>query len=767
MKITNLACILVTSKVAAFPELNKNGSGKPCSILAGSKTEQTYERMGQGYRQNPSRALNSRSGEGGIPEGGFKAVEDDLIKLMGGSMDDLEGVFNEEQAAMMSAAMKSWPPDNFGNGQISYAGLMMRLAWHCSGSYRNTDGRGGCDGGRIRFSPEAYWEDNANLDKARMLLEPMKLKYGPDLSWADLIVLAGNAGIKSTGGPVLGFCGGRIDDADGAESIILGPSPQQEALVPCQTVDIEGNIVPSSLVGLEQVVPGKRNAGLAWNPGLSLTSMQGQCQNVQGTPMGPTTVELIYVNPGGPVTAPNDPVASGHDVRTAFSRMGLNDQETAILIGGGHAIGKVHGACAKEETDGKGKCNDGQTFTSGFEGAWTTTPTTWSNKYFRNLVNLEYNLTTTPAGEKLWKPINGPDVIMLTPDMSLAKDKDFRQYVEMYAADMELHDSDFEKAWYALTSRDMGPATRCIGDMVAEPQPFQHTLPPSPDTLPDYSVAAQAIEGLFESNPDEVSAFIKLALNCASTFRATDYRGGCNGARIRFPPESEWENNANLAGQVESLEGVKPEDTSTADMIVLAGIMALERTIPDLELPFCGGYVDAVETISFQELAPRTYRTALLTVTDDWAVKGLSQEHGVALLSAMKVGSQYYKDLLSGDSTSVKEMELLEDKDIKAIVETFASDEAALLQAFESGWTYMMTADRFSNNRDNACDGVNVAYKAGDATTPEVKEDGSAPAPEQGGPAPAPETEDSGAYYAVGFMGTLSVVLTTFSFAEL
>ena len=331
--------------MAAFPELDKNGSGKPCSILTDSKKEQTYERMGQGYRQNPSRALNSRSGDGGVPEGGFKPVEDDLvggfqfarlvcmesatylllcsrahsktqIKIMGGSMDGLEGVFNEEQAAMMSAAMESWPADDFGNGQVSYAGLMIRLAWHCSGeyrairtsrvaaykyshqthlppgSYRNTDGRGGCDGGRIRFSPEGTWADNANLDKARMLLEPVKEKYGTDLSWGDLIILAGNAAIKSTGGPILGFCGGRIDDADGSESLILGPSPQQEALTPCQTIDVEGNMVP---MDLEQDVPGKRNDGVEWDTGSSLTSMQGQCQNVEGSPQGQTTSECIFM----------------------------------------------------------------------------------------------------------------------------------------------------------------------------------------------------------------------------------------------------------------------------------------------------------------------------------------------------------------------------------------------------------------------------------------------------------------------------------------
>lgn len=193
-----------------------------------------------------------------------------------------------------------------------------------------------------RFVPEAEWEDNANLDKARMLLEPIKEKYGSSLSWGDLIVLSGNAAIKSTGGPILGFCGGRIDDSNGDNSLILGPSDEQEEIGPCQSI-----------------------------------GMQGDCLSVSGTAMGPTTVGLIYVNPGGPVTKPNDPVASGEDIRRAFGRMGFDDQISTVLIGGGHAIGKAHGACSSPP------CGDGMgnnTFTSGFEGAWTTTPLTWSNE---------------------------------------------------------------------------------------------------------------------------------------------------------------------------------------------------------------------------------------------------------------------------------------------------------------------------------------------------------------------------------------------------
>jgi len=242
-----------------------------------------------------------------------------------------------------------WPAD-YG----SYAGLFVRLAWHCSGSYRQSDGRGGCDGGRIRFAPEHYWQDNANLDKALKVLEPIKLKYGPALSWGDLIVLAGTVAIEASGGPSLGFCGGRLDDLNGYDSLELGPTKEQEAVAPCE--------------------------------------VDGKCES----PLGPTTLGLIYVDPEGPM-ANGDPIGSAMDVNSTFSNMGMNASETVALIGGGHAFGKSHGACreapcGRGDQQGIGK----NTYTSGIEGPWTDDPTRWTKDYFENL--FEYD----------WVEIHGP-----------------------------------------------------------------------------------------------------------------------------------------------------------------------------------------------------------------------------------------------------------------------------------------------------------------------------------------------------------------------
>lgn len=548
-----------------------------------------------------------------------------------------------------------------------------------------------------------------------MLLQPIKDKYGSALSWGDMIVLSGNAAIKSTGGTVLGFCGGRIDDADGSNSLILGPSEMQEQHSPCQSI-----------------------------------GMQGDCLSVDNTALGPTTVELIYVNPEGPVTDPNNPVAAAADIRRAFARMGFDDQVSTILIGAGHAIGKAHG-------DPNG------TLTSGLEGPWTTTPTTWSNEYFRNLFDYNYTLVESPAGHMQWSPDNGLPINMLTTDLALARDDGYLPYAQMYADNFTLHNEDFASAWYRLTSADMGPAVRCIGDLVPEPQEFQFNLPPSPapGDLPDYVPIATAIEAYFGDDADLIAAFIQLAYNCAATFRATDYRGGCNGARIRFPPESEWPSNTDVVVYIDQLEEIKTTegfDVSMADMIVLASILALEKSNPDLDLPFCGGYVDAEDGSGSEPLAPRFYSPANITVTDDFQVKGLTPEQGVALFSRTSVGSQYYIDLLAAGSDSAdytdEELALVTDEDLKPIVETYAGDEAALLEAFASGWTYLMTADRFKNNRENACTGVSTAFRAGETPSPVA-----APTPDSTTTAPP-----SGASTAGVITGFVAIAVSLLSF---
>lgn len=668
---SSIAALLILASptiVSAHPglDLKQVKGGDPCPILKQKQQEENNELRGRGYRQLLTRGLAElRSGDGGIPDGGFAAVEADLIQLMTNENAD-------------------WPTDDG-----SYAGFMIRLAWHCAGSYRQSDGRGGCDGGRIRFSPEADWMDNGNLDKARMLLEPIKAKYGSKLSWGDLIILAGNAAIKSGGGPVLGFCGGRIDDANGDDSLLLGPNAAQEKLSPCKTL-----------------------------------GMDGQCLHVNGTALGPTTLELIYVNPAGPVDAPNDPVASGADIRRAFGNMGFDDQTAAALIGGGHAFGRAHA------------------ITSGFDGRWTTAPTQWTNQYWNNLLNFDFKLVeVNETGNMQWVPEDGPDIFMLTADMAFMADSNFRPFVDLYATDMTALETDFAAAWYKLTSSDIGPASRCIGDMVPEPQPFQFTLPlmakerrssDSTSTPPNYIQVRAAIEEYIEANPEAVAGFSNLAWACANTFRGTDYRGGCNGGRIRFSPESDWESNDGLSLYVTALASIKNvkdfADVSMTDMIVLGGITALQKSNADLALPFCGGYVDAANGDGSRGLAPRIYETPYITITDDYLVKGLSMEEGVALASAPVVTSQWYKDLQAAGEDSTKfdsfDKALLEG-DLLQYVEKFANDEAELLKVFASGWTHMMTADRYGDFNKNACTDVDTPTTEGEIE-PSVTSDGYA-----------------------------------------
>lgn len=312
-----------------------------------------------------------------------------------------------------------WPAD-FGN----YGPFFIRLAWHCSGSYRSTDGRGGCGGGRMRFAPEKDWEDNGNLFYARGLLNPIKEKYGDALSWGDLFVTAGTTAIKSMGGPVTQFCVGRIDDPDGTSSYDLGPSPEQERYAPCP--------------------------------------IQGKCQK----PLGATTLGLIYVNPEGPVSesspgvwAPNpDPAASAADVRDAFARMGMDDQETVALIGGGHAFGKAHGAC--EPAPGSDTCGTGignDTLTSGFEGVWTTTPTTWSNEFFKVLQGNTWEKHKGPGGHWQWRVADANSkyrsLMRLTTDIALISDDSYKAIVADYATNQDSLDKAFSEAWFKLTTR--------------------------------------------------------------------------------------------------------------------------------------------------------------------------------------------------------------------------------------------------------------------------------------------------------------------------
>ena len=456
----------------------------------------------------------------------------------------------EDIRVVMTDSKEFWPAD-YG----TYGGLFLRLAWHNAGSYRTSDGRGGADGGRQRFEPERSWPDNTNLDKARRLLWPVKEKHGDNLSWGDLFVLAGDEAITSSGGTVLGFCGGRVDAPDGSESIQLGPSDIQEELTPCPE--------------------------------------NGECE----APLGANTVGLIYVNPEGHM-ADGDPVKSAQDIRDVFGRMDMNDTETVALIGGGHTIGKTHGACP----DGAGPspaddplnpwpgmCGDGKlenAFTSGFELPFTSKPKYWDTEYFDNLLAYTWEIFEGPGGHKQWRvtpqsdsPVapsadgtHNQSIGLLTSDVALKTDLAYRQIVESFSGNLETFDQMFAHAWYKLTTRDMGPRSRCMNDDAPAAQDWQYPLPEVTESPPDWSEVKARLVSLLDSDTASYGEFTRLAWQCASSFRVTDYQGGCNGGRVRFSPAADWSVNVNLNTGLSKLQQISQEfgpSLSMADLIVL------------------------------------------------------------------------------------------------------------------------------------------------------------------------------------------------------
>jgi catalase-peroxidase len=405
------------------------------------------------------------------------------------------------------------------------------------------------------------------------LLWPIKQQFGEGLSWGDLIVLAGTTAIEDMGGPVLGFCGGRVDDVNGHASELLGPSTEQEVLFPCPT-------------------PGNCSA-----------------------PLGTAQIGLIYVNPEGPNGNPL-PDETRHQIRSAFGRMGMNDSETVALIGGGHSFGKTHGACPNGAGPSPaqdpfnpwpGLCDNG-TFTSGFEGPWTSNPLNFDSEYFSYLQSFTWRVHTGPGGHFQWETEEASptapaafgdgqqNVMMMTSDVSLLYDPSYVQLVADYASDLPAFSDAFAHAWYKLMSHDMGPYTRCAGNLVPPPQPFQYPLP-TPGEVVDFAKVRPHVEALLEANHTDVlppdvtpegrpyygAALATLALQCAGTFRATDYHGGCNGARIRFAPENTWPQNARLDQALALLQPIKDQfgaSLTWADLIVFAGHVAVEQVGP-------------------------------------------------------------------------------------------------------------------------------------------------------------------------------------------
>ncbi|MGW8720221.1 catalase/peroxidase HPI [Streptomyces althioticus] len=495
-------------------------------------------------------------------------------------------------AEVLTTSQDWWPAD-FGH----YGPLIIRMAWHSAGTYRISDGRGGAGSGQQRFAPLNSWPDNANLDKARRLLWPVKKKYGQSLSWADLLILSGNVALESMGFEPFGFGGGREDVWEPEEDVYWGP----------ETTWLDD----------------KRYSG------------DRELEN----PLGAVQMGLIYVNPEGPNGNP-DPIAAARDIRETFRRMAMNDEETVALIAGGHTFGKTHGAgpadhvgddpeAASLEEQGLGWRNTyrtgkgGDAITSGLEVTWTATPTRWSNGFFKNLFEYEYELTESPAGAKQWVAKNAEAIIpdahdpskkhlptMLTTDLALRFDPIYEPISRRFYENPQEFADAFARAWYKLTHRDMGPKSLYLGPEVPEETLlWQDPLPERTHELIDAADIASLKERLLATGVS-VSDLVSTAWAAASSYRGSDKRGGANGGRIRLEPQRGWEANDpdRLAGVVRALEGVQEafnaEQTggkrvSFADLVVLGGVAAVEKAAKDagvdVEVPFTPGRVDATQ----------------------------------------------------------------------------------------------------------------------------------------------------------------------------
>lgn len=504
---------------------------------------------------------------------------------------------------------QAWWPADFGH----YGPFFIRMAWHSAGTYRVSDGRGGGGAGMQRFAPLNSWPDNANLDKARLLLWPVKKKYGRKLSWADLIILAGNCALESMGFKTFGFAGGRADVWE-PEEVYWGSE--------------------------DEWLGDKRYSG------------ERELEN----PLGAVQMGLIYVNPQGPNGNP-DPLAAAHDIRETFGRMAMDDYETVALIAGGHTFGKTHGAADAAEhvgvepagagvgAQGLGWASTfqsgfaGDTITSGLEGIWTKTPTQWSNNFFENLFEFEWELTKSPAGAFQWKPKDGagedlvPDAhdpntrhapVMLTTDLSLRFDPIYEKISRRFYENPDEFADAFARAWYKLTHRDMGPKSRYLGPEVpAEELIWQDPIPADTRSQVDASDIAALKVKILDSGLS-VSELVSTAWASASTFRISDKRGGTNGARIRLEPQKDWEvnNPSQLAKVLETLEGIQTEfngdqpggkQISLADLIVLGGCVGVEKAAKDaghddVTIPFTPGRGDTTQELteihSFRYLEP-------------------------------------------------------------------------------------------------------------------------------------------------------------------
>jgi len=502
---------------------------------------------------------------------------------------DYQGL-KEDLHELMTDSQEWWPAD-YGH----YGGLFIRMTWHAAGTYRIMDGRGGGNTGNQRFAPLNSWPDNGNLDKARRLLWPIKKKYGKKISWADLMILAGNVAIESMGGKTLGFGGGRPDIWAPEEEINWGSE--------------------------KEWLDNKRYSG----------------KRDLANPLGAVQMGLIYVNPQGPDGNP-DPLASAHDIRETFSRMAMNDEETVALVAGGHTFGKAHGAGPEDsvgaEPEGatienlglgwvsshaSGKGSD--TITSGVEGAWTSNPTKWDNGYFDLLFGYEWELTKSPAGAHIWHAIDQKDedlapdaeddtkkvpTMMTTADMALREDPEYRKISKRFHENPDELANAFAKAWFKLLHRDMGPKSRYLGPEVPSEEFIWQDPIPAGDSKYNIELAKEKI---LQSDLT-IQEMVETAWASASSYRASDMRGGANGARLRLEPQKNWEANKpkQLEKVIKVLESIADEiGASIADIIVLAGNVGIEKA-SGLSLPFTPGRGDAsqndTDIDSFSVLEP-------------------------------------------------------------------------------------------------------------------------------------------------------------------
>ncbi|WP_306366355.1 catalase/peroxidase HPI [Nocardiopsis sp. CC223A] len=688
--------------------------------------------------KNP--AVANPLGEGFDYAEAFKALDLDAVKA--------------DIAEVLTTSQDWWPAD-FGH----YGPLVIRMSWHSAGTYRLFDGRGGGSAGQQRFAPLNSWPDNANLDKARRLLWPVKKKYGQNISWADLLILAGNVALESMGFETFGFGGGREDVWEADEDVYWGP----------ETTWLDD----------------KRYSG----------------DRELEKPLAAVQMGLIYVNPEGPNGNP-DPIAAARDIRDTFGRMGMNDEETVALIAGGHTFGKTHGAgpadnveadpeAAGLEQQGLGWKNNygtgkgGDTITSGLEVTWTTTPAQWSHGFFKNLFEYEYELTQSPAGANQWVAKDAEEIIpdahdpnkkhkptMLTTDLSLRFDPVYEQISRRFYEKPEEFADAFARAWYKLTHRDMGPKSRYLGPEVPqETLIWQDPLPEQEGEVIGEAEIASLKAAVIESGLT-VSQLVKTAWASASTFRDSDKRGGANGARVRLAPQIDWAVNnpvelrevlATLESIAEKFNASSAKKVSLADLIVLAGGVGVEKAAQaagqDVVVPFTPGRVDAtpeqtdVESFSYLQPVADGFRNyygegnrlpAEYLLIDKANLLGLSAPETTVLVGGLRVlGANYdnsevgvftdapgtltndfFVNLLdlgttwtpTGESSETSQTFVAKDEsgavkwtgsrvdlvfgsnsELRALAEVYASDDAKkkFVEDFVAAWTKVMELDRF------------------------------------------------------------------------